>query len=568
MAGKKRNPTNTFAKDKKVQKEAVEKAKTPEAKAKNGAKKSMQGLLSLNQDIIQLKRDIIIGYTTTPDKDGKIWLERYIKNCFDEAEKDPNSRISLQLATSIFGQNFIQDIYADKKKQQQQNVDFARWRISQMLFDKQKEVFENHYDKMIEVICSRRAGKTILNSRLLVSRCLDPNTLTLYINLTFQNAIEQMFDEVVAVAEAIDFPIKTKSKNEGIIIFENGSSVEFGGNSNNAEADKYRGFHYKLVVIDEIGHQRNCNYFINDVLFMSLRDYSDYQIVLSGTPNRIPHQYAERLWEDPAVKHYHWTFKDNPIIPNKESVIPDFCATAGVEENSSIVQREMLGLMGAYDTEAQVFRGAKTYKTIPQSFKPDKIYIGIDYGCEDYNAIVPVLVDSKLKQCYVYNPSKFHHSNVEYLAEQIIKSRNDVIAYAKKINRDFDEYNCKVITDTNEPMISQSLVDTYKIPRVFKAYKYDRDPAIELLAQYMRTDKIYIPENSMFGEEIESTVFIRDPDTDAIIHKIDDSIYHPDLMFALLYTSRQIEKEVIAPTYDGQSKWAKEYNSTRPEWAQ
>ena len=52
-----------------------------------------------------------------------------------------------------------------------------------------------------------------------------PDSPVLYINLTFDNAIKQTFDKVLKEAERVDLKIVKKSKSEGYIEFENGSSI-------------------------------------------------------------------------------------------------------------------------------------------------------------------------------------------------------------------------------------------------------------------------------------------------------------------------------------------------------
>jgi len=47
-------------------------------------------------------------------------------------------------------------------------------------------------------------------------------------------------------------------------------------------------------------------------------------------------------------------------------------------------------------------------------------------------------------------------------------------------------------------------------------------------------------------EDCEYTMWKRDEETDKIIHEIDDDIWHPNALMALLYVSRQFAFEIMS----------------------
>ena len=61
--------------------------------------------------------------------------------------------------------------------------------------------------------------------------------------------------------------------------------------------------------------------------------------------------------------------------------------------------------------------------------------------------------------------------------------------------------------------------------------------AITQLAEDLRTF-ISVPEGGVLDDEFQQTLYKRDED-DIILPEIDDDLYHPDAVFALLYASRQ-----------------------------
>lgn len=538
-------------------KKGIKTAQSSKGREKSALTRSVTTPRRLTPEVQKYIKDSL----TEPDKNGKSFYEKFIKRFLDEALSDPNSKAGCTLASSMFSETLLDKLDQEANKAMAKDMEFMRYRLRSTLFDKQQQVFDDGINQQIEIICSRRAGKTELNARLLVKACITPDTPCLYVNTTFTNAINQMFDNVLKLANEIDFPIAHSSRAEGYIEFANKSIIYFRGNSNSTEADKVRGYKYKLVIVDEVGHQRWLNYLIYDCVLPATKDFADSQIIYTGTPNRVPHQFAELLYDNPSVKKYHWTFKDNPYIPNKESVIPDFAAAKGIEVTDTLIQRELLGIMKCYDTEAEVFRGAKTYDEIPSNFYPSNVYIGVDFGFNDFNGVVTLVVDKLLKTGYVFkNEKKFNKSDVSGICSTIANVREEALAWSHERNPSFNDVSCQIITDTNEKSITYELTTTYGLPNVFCAYKYDKETAISQLAEWMRKGIINIPSGGICEEEVEQTVYKRDPDTDAVLNEIDDDLFHPDILMALLYVSRQFAYDILRMTEE--NKPAKAINPT------
>jgi len=60
-----------------------------------------------------------------------------------------------------------------------------------------------------------------------------------------------------------------------------------------------------------------------------------------------------------------------------------------------------------------------------------------------------------------------------------------------------------------------------------------------------------IPEDGIIADECDRTLYKRD-DEDNILPEIDDELFHPDALMALLYACRQMWFDTGAP-YGGQS---------------
>lgn len=103
------------------------------------------------------------------------------------------------------------------------------------------------------------------------------------------------------------------------------------------------------------------NYLMDEVLRPCMADYADSVLVCTGTQPRVQHTWCEKAWNDKTFKTYHWTMFQNPNMPDSDAFIDDECESKGVTRESSFIQREYYGVLGCYDTEAQVFKGRRTY---------------------------------------------------------------------------------------------------------------------------------------------------------------------------------------------------------------
>ena len=433
-------------------------------------------------------------------------------------------------------ESVLEKLKAENEKHISKEAEFFQFRLQKRLFDKQKDVFNDFISKRKCSMCSRRAGKTEEATDEMLKVAAIPNSPVLYINLTFDNAIKQTYDKVLAEAERVDLKITKKSKSEGYIEFENGSSILFKGNKDKGEADKMQGFHYRLVIIDEAQSQCNMVYLIDTIITPMLTDFSDSVLYLIGTPPRRKYTYFENAFNNKTWKHFHWTMADNPFIPDVDAEIKRICEEKGLTVESPLIQREYFGKI-AYDTEAQIFKGFQTYSgDVPAEFIPDHIYGGNDFGFSDYNGVIELVGNVTDKKAYIVFEKKFNKSTITEIINQTRTGFEEATMFALKRNKSFDLSNRGIYTDDNEKSIAYEMHTTYGLP-AWTAYKYDRDLAIEQLAEWCRLGRIVIPEGGELADEFEQILHPRD-EQDNILPGMDDS-YHPDITMALLYASRQ-----------------------------
>ena len=510
---------------------AAKKGHSPKSEAKRTETRNTNRLIK--GELYNTIRNILLSCNgNTEDPYYKQYLEKFTKIALEK----PTSAAGLMVAEQLFKDGVIDALDEQTDKALAKDTAFYQYRLQQRLFNEQKNVFNDYISKKIAVMCSRRAGKTEGNSDFILKIAAIPNSPILYINLTFENAINQMFDLILKEAERVELNISKSSKNSGFIQFSNGSSILLKGNKDRSEADKLQGGKYRLVIIDEAQSQCNMTYMIETIIEPMLTDFEDSVLILTGTPPRRKGTYFEKVWNNPEWTKYHWTMRENPFIKNVEQKIQEVCAEKGVTPDSAFIKREYLGEI-AYDTEAQVFKNYKVYTgPIPLDFIPTHIYAGVDFGFADYNGVVTLAANVDQKRAYVIFERKFNKATVSQIIDVVREGFEDGKRFLIERNPNADLSNCAIYTDTNEKSITYELSQTYGLP-AYCAYKYDRALAFETLAEWCRVGRILNIENGEVASEFEQTLYKRD-ELDNITSELDDG-FHPDITMALLYASRQ-----------------------------
>ena len=471
---------------------------------------------------------------------NEVYYSKFIGKYLKEAQKNPNSSAGKTVADIIFKQDILEKLDEEHQKEMANDIEFIQYKLFKQFFKEQREVlYEICHSKRIAVCCSRRAGKTDLASGAINIAAMIPNTRIIYVNLTYTNALNQIFDNTVERSEKSGLVITNSSKSSGEIEWANGSSLRICGNSNNAEIDKLRGEkRVSLVIIDEFFHQRNMEYAINEVIGPLMLDISNSTILCLGTPPRIPKTYGERVWTaEKGWKKFHWTAEENPYIPNYDEFIEELCKNKGITKDAPFIQREYYGVIGAYDTEAQVMKDYKVYdKDAPLDFAPEKVAIGIDWGFSDNNAIIALAYNNE--KARVIEERKFNRASVS----EIIKQVQEVYSNSKKFlienNKNSNISDVSLYCDTNAKEIVYELYTVQKLP-AYCAYKYNKQLAISQMSEFCRTGQIVVPEDGILADEFDRTLYKRDEE-DNILTEIDEDLYHGDAFYALLYAVRQM----------------------------
>lgn len=502
-----------------------------------------------------LLREEILNYIATcmfeaKGKDSLRWFERFVNNYLDYAQEHPESKPATHLANALFSSDIFQRISEYIDNSEKHDTEFKEYQIRSTLYDRQQEVFDNDIDDRILIINSRRSGKTELMGRLIVKGLLKDDAHVVYLNRTSSAAIRQIRGPLKTALEKISLQCIKGSVESQELHFENGGQLLILGNNNAADIDKLRGERISMCIMDECGHQRNVKQLMREVIGPALKDYgSESKLYLVGTPPRIPHTYVEELWNNPYVKRYHWTFMDNPFIPERDTVIQKVCEEEGVTPDSAFIRREYFGEMNAFDEDAKLIKNFTYNKDIalPNTF--DYAWVGLDFGYEDRAAIISVVASKKEQRAWVVDSWSENHRGTTEIANEV---KRQVESLKENYNLAREPW---VICDTNERSAVSDLYITHKINNIFTAYKYDLNYALDQLNELFSTGKIII-KNDPSGrvlEDIDSTVWARDKETDKILHEIDDEVWHPNALMSLLYVSRQFCLDVLGRVDDNKS---------------
>ena len=464
------------------------------------------------------------------------------------AIKTPNGRAASIVAPAIgFTPDLLKKLDEEIEKQMVRDKDFLRYRIHKQFFDKQRNILFDTETRRKCLVIGRRGGKTEGLAGLFCQTSIIDNSPMLYINLNFKNAIKQMWEPVKAVSAKAGLVISQENKTEGIITWANGSSLMFGGNSTTADQEKYRGFKFRLVGIDECGAQRWLRTLVDEIITPTLLDYEDSCLVLQGTPPRVPKTFFESMWNSKAFKRYSWSIVDNPFIPNPTEFIKEMAEKRGLKLESPFIQREYFGEMGSYDLEAMIYKD-RTYHKEPPDYKITDIAIGVDYGFSDYNAVMGLAYNREVKKGYFFFEDKFNHAPVS----EIIDTIRFAITQAEELayKHGMDKGNIEVVADPSDQQITFELATTYHLP-AGNAYKYNKEMAMAQFADCLRGGHITMKEGGILDEEMETLIYMRDEE-DNILPLVDDDIGgHPDAADAALYAFRQFAFNAGIPMEEG-----------------
>jgi len=376
-------------------------------------------------------------------------------------------------------------------------------------------------------VCGRRSGKSTACAADLVDMAITtPKSSQLYITLTRGNAKRLVWKEVVGICQAHDIDVKSNISDLSML-FSNGSMLYFSGAATRDEIEKYRGFSFNKVYLDEVQSFRPyIKELIDDVLSYAVLDRAG-SICLIGTPGPVPAGYFYEASHSEGFKNFKWTIFDNPHIFMKTGMHPEQLLAEerkrrGITETDPSYLREALG-MWVNDTDSLVFKYNESnnhYDALPEE---DLIYIfGIDIGYNDSDAIAVLGYSKKNKKVY--------------LVEEYVKRKQDItdlVVQIKKMVEKYKPVRIEIDAGALGKKISEEIIRRHNLP-VHAAEKHRKLEFIELMNDDLRTGKLMIKKSSLCAEDMALVQW-------DIIEKDRRTIsksFHSDITDAVLYAWR------------------------------
>lgn len=452
---------------------------------------------------------------------------------------------------SLLTEKTLQRALSKKKRVK---TEAFRFRLEDHLFKEQLAfVLDTSPTKV--AVCSRRAGKTTACAADLVYTAINnPNTVSLYITLSRNNAKKIIWREIKQLNK--NYELKgVENLSELSVTFPNGSIIYLSGAKDNSEIEKFRGLALKLVYIDEAQSFREyIRELINDVLSPALMDYSG-TLNLIGTPGPIPVGFFYDAYEHSMTwSRHHWTFFDNPFIIKKSKIshqemLNRELTRRGVAVTDPSIQREFLGRF-VLDSNSLLVRyniQLDDFSTLPADKKYNYI-MGIDLGFDDADAIA-VLAWSD-------------DAPTTYLVEELVVPQQGITELIKQVESLRTKYDVsKIVIDQGGlgKKIAEEMRRRHGIP-VEPADKARKMENISFLNDALRTSRFRAKGNSKFAQDSYLVEIDKDKSTPDKI-KVSDR-YHSDIIDAVLYAF----KESPAFAYQlpkvkhpvGSNAWAKE----------
>ena len=267
--------------------------------------------------------------------------------------------------------------------------------VRAQLFDKQRAVFDSRA-RWRAVLCSRRAGKTVLDSALCVDAalCSRFDEATVYFAAERSTAQRLIWPKLTAHVRQLGLtadPISWQINNADLHITTRAGAHIFVSGARGADhertMDKIRGLKLRRVVLDEPATFGDViERMFRDVLEPGLGDLRGDAIV-TGTPGIV----CAGWWHDVSTgaekrakwERHAWTVRENPHFRDPDGWLRETLADNGWAEDHPTYQREYLGRWFADDSD-RVYRFVDERNgvdALPADYGEHWVHVlGVDFG--------------------------------------------------------------------------------------------------------------------------------------------------------------------------------------------
>lgn len=415
-------------------------------------------------------------------------------------------------------------------------------KIIEASYRSMKTGFMDDLVNIISLIAGRRSGKTTLCATL--PAFMEANFPDWKGDYTFASFdvkyLKQLYwTEMQKWLDYHNIKYKTDSKDSTIYLTKSRRKIMFESLKDQASAKKILGKSNKLVVFDEAQNTRQ------DILKEAVETYAEPSLMdnggivfLIGTSPKV-HKTSYFLKRHRNTEH---SFDGINVYNNKfiPKVLADAFLNNKRKEGGFIKGKEDANFKRQYlgeiveDLESLVFplTEGHIYKELPCPLNEADYYAcgGIDIGFNDKDAFVVIFYYPKAKCFFVdyefEKPEQLTKDFAEVIEKQV-KSYKGVIT--PDLVGDSGGGGLKTIADLENE--SSLFID--------KAYKYNKYRNIKYLQNLIKSGRFFVKEDSIFYKEAELIEW------DETKEKIDDRVYHSDILDAILYAVRYLVKNHI-----------------------
>lgn len=471
-------------------------------------------------------RDVLLG-----DVDKTNPLYAYVKKSFTNMTNKIENENGARSLEKI--KDLVTDTQEYLSKGKEDNYDFIEYKISRTFFPWQQNVLKT-LQKRNTMLCGRRSGKSYSEAGLAVLHCtkgydningFNKQRSVLVMGLTINKTKDVFWENLIKYADISGMTYKADNASLRIT-FENGAFIQLVGNNSKTDREKLRGQDYSFIIIDEAQSQQALKYLMVDILGPIIKG-RDSTTILSGTGSITAKGYWKDITDGEQAatwNHYTATMKDNPTVPEDalETVLRDNSWT----EDDITFRREYLA-ENIIDTTRIVYPVYHKYDIVPQNEYITKLAIGVDYGVNDYNALVALGLSSNGK-IYELETKKFNKSDVSTIVNELTTMQTSLMEKYK-----IDKRNCIAVADTSDQSISNEL--WRKKINIFNAYKVDRIQQIFDIREALKRADILV-KSTEITEEMGCYIWKYDEETHSVIYETDDDFYHADALAAFRYS--------------------------------
>lgn len=341
--------------------------------------------------------------------------------------------------------------------------------------------------------------------------------------------------------EGIDYTLNSTLME---VHWTNGSVMVFAGLDQGDRADKVLGREYSTIYVNEC----------SDVTWQHIKLLRTRLAENVGCPNKfmcdlnptgVSHWsytvftlFLDPETREPLDRDLYGSIDINP--PDNEALSPEYIKNELESLTGDARRRFLLGEYTKID-ELKVFEPTAYFEqeeflAWAQKVKWENVRLcaGLDLGFNDADAFAIIAFAEGYDDEWVIFEASAPGQTIAKLAEVI----RGGIDYAYKLP--IPNKTILIYGDTGGGG-KKSVADlrlNYQLP-ILPAYKVHRDFAVRMLADDVNLGRLHIRKKGAFDNEAEQIMWTRQ-DSGVILQQIDDKVYHPNVMDAILYAKRYL----------------------------